>query len=148
MDRFKPTGDVAHSGTFNAPLPNILAGLEFVQEIQRPEFWKTINSLGDRLFPALLDIAERSPVPVRFQHHGSRFGVVFGTREPVKCYSDALCHSPEQMLRFCREATDRGVYFHDYGGGACHHGYSLAHTPEDIDQILQVVEDSLAAMAG
>lgn len=147
MDRFKPTGDVAHSGTFNAPLPNILAGLEFVQEIQRPEFWATINSLADRLFPALQDIAERSPVPVRIQHHGSRFGIVFGTREPVRCYSDALCHTPEQMLRFCREATDRGVYFHDYGGGACHHGYSQAHTPEDIDQVLQVVEDSLSAMA-
>lgn len=148
MDRFKPTGDVAHSGTFNAPLPNILAGLEFVREIQRPEFWDTINSLGDQLFPALQDIAARSPVPVRFQHHGSRFGIVFGTRDPVRCYSDALYHSPEQMLQFCREATDRGVYFHDYGGGACHHGYSLAHTADDITQVLQVIEDSLVAMAG
>lgn len=146
MDRFKPTGDVAHSGTFNAPLPNVLAGIEFVREINRPEFWQQINSLAERLFPALQDIAARSPVPVRMQHHGSRFGIVFGTREPVTCYSDTLCHTPEQMLKFCRETTERGVYFHDYGGGACHHGYSLAHTDQDIDQLLQVVEDSLAAM--
>ena len=147
MDRFKPVGDVAHSGTFNAPLPNVLAGLEFVREIQRPEFWQRINSLGDRLFAGLDEIAANSPVPVRFQHHGSRFGIVFGTREPVTCYSDALVHSPEQMIRFCRETTERGVYFHDYGGGPCHHGYSLAHSQQDIDEVLQVMQDSLAAMA-
>lgn len=147
MDRFKPLGDVAHSGTFNAPLPNVLAGLEFVREIRRPEFWQTINSLAETLFTGLEEIAASSPVPVRIQHHGSRFGMVFGTREPVTCYSDALCHPPEQMIRFCREATDRGVYFHDYGGGPCHHGYSLAHSPEDIGEVLQVVQDSLAAMA-
>lgn len=147
MDRFKPIGDVAHSGTFNAPLPSILAGLAFVREIQKPEFWATIESLGNQLFPALEEIAERSPVPVRIQSHGSRCGIVFGTREPVTCYSDALCHKPEQMIQFCRETTDRGVYFHDYGGGPCHHGYSLAHSEQDIAEILQVVEDSIAAMA-
>jgi len=147
MDRFKPVGDVAHSGTFNAPLPNVLAGLEFVREIQRPEFWQTINSLGDRLFAGLNEIAANSPVPVRFQHHGSRFGIVFGTREPVTCYSDALVHSPEQMIRFCHETTERGVYFHDYGGGPCHHGYSLAHSQQDIDEVLQVMQDSLKAMS-
>ena len=147
MDRFKPVGDVAHSGTFNAPLPNVLAGLEFVREIQRPEFWQTINSLGDRLFAGLDEVAANSPVPVRFQHHGSRFGIVFGTREPVTCYSEALVHSPEQMIQFCHETTERGVYFHDYGGGPCHHGYSLAHSQQDIDEVLQVMQDSLKAMA-
>ncbi len=147
MDRFKPVGDVAHSGTFNAPLPNVLAGLEFVREIQRPEFWQTINSLGKRLFAGLEEVAASSPVPVRFQHHGSRFGIVFGTREPVTCYSEALVHSPEQMIQFCHETTERGVYFHDYGGGPCHHGYSLAHSQQDIDEVLQVMQDSLKAMS-
>jgi len=50
------------------------------------------------------------------------------------------------MLEFCRQTTARGVYFHDYGGGPCHHGFSTEHTPADIDQVLQVVEDSLKAM--
>ena len=83
---------------------------------------------------------------MRMQSHGSRFGIIFGTREPVTNYRESLCHNPETMLEFCRETTRRGVYFHDYGGGACHHGYSLAHTPDEIDTVLSVVEDSLKAM--
>lgn len=146
MDRYKPVGDVAHSGTFNAPLTSILAGLAFVQEIKRPEFWQTIELLGSRLFAGLEDIAARSPIPVRFQHHGSRFGIIFGTRDPVTNYKQSLCHKPETMIEFCRQTTDRGVYFHDYGGGSCHHGYSTAHTPADIDRVLQVMDESLQAM--
>lgn len=146
MDRYAPLGDVAHSGTFNAPLLNMLGGLVFVEEIRKPEFWSTIESLSDRLYRGLADIAERSRVPVRFQHHGSRFGIIFGTRDPVTNYSQALCHNRRQMLEFCRETTARGVYFHDYGGGPCHHGYSLAHTPDDIDTALNAIDDSIAAI--
>ena len=146
MEGFKPTGDVAHSGTFNAPLPSILGGLAFVEQIQQPAFWEKIGLLGGQLEAGLEDIAARSPVPVRFQQHGSRFGIIFGTREPVTCYSESLCHDKQVMIEFCRQTTARGVYFHDYGGGSCHHGYSLAHTPEEIDQVLNVMEDSLQAM--
>lgn len=144
MERFKPVGDVAHSGTFNAPLTNILAGLAFVREIKQPAFWEAIGALGDTLYGELDSIARRSRVPVRFQHYGSRFGIIFGTREPVTNYRQSLCHSKERMLEFCRQTTRRGVYFHDYGGNACHHGYSLAHTRDDIAYVLQVVEDALA----
>lgn len=146
MDRIKPVGDVAHSGTFNAPLPSILAGLAFVRTIRTAAFWERIHDLSMRLARGLDDIANRSSVPCRFQVHGSRFGLTFGTREPVKCYRDSLCHRRETMLEFCRQTTARGVYFHDYDGGRCHHGFSSVHTPADIDRVLQVVEDSLKAM--
>lgn len=146
MDRFKPVGDVAHSGTFNAPLISILAGLIFVEQIKRPGFWETIEALGERLYAGLEEIARRSPVPVRFQHHGSRFGIIFGTREPVTNYRQSLCHDRELMLEFCRRTTERGVYFHDYGGGPCHHGYSLAHEAEDIATVLDSVDETLRTM--
>jgi len=146
MELYAPSGPVAHSGTFNAPLPSILGGLAFVDHIKRPGFWKTIGGLGDVLFAELDEIARRSPLPVRFQHHGSRFGIIFGTRDPVTNYTQALVHDPETMIEFCRQTTARGVYFHDYGGGPCHHGYSLAHSLEDIHQALGVIDDSLQAM--
>ena len=132
--------------TFNAPLTSILSGLAFVDHIKRPGFWKTINGLGEVLFGELQQIAARSRVPVVFQHHGSRFGIIFGTREPVTNYQQALVHNPETMLEFCRQTTRRGVYFHDYGGSPCHHGYSLAHSLKDIHQALSAIEDSLQAM--
>jgi glutamate-1-semialdehyde 2,1-aminomutase len=147
MDRFKPTGPVAHSGTFNAPLLAMLAGLGFVEQIQQPAFWTKIQALGEQLFTGLAAVAERSKSPVRIQSHGSRFGICFGTREPVRCYRESLVHNPKTMIAFCRETANRGVYFHDYGGGPCHHGYSMAHTPADIDIVLNVVEDALRAIA-
>lgn len=146
MDRFKPLGNVAHSGTFNAPLLAMLSGLEFVAAIRQPEFWSRIQALGDRLYAGLENIAARSPIPVRFQHHGSRFSIITGTREPITNYRQSFAHSSKLMLQFCKQAADRGVYFHDYGGGPVHHGYSLAHEPQDIDRVLNVVEDSLAAV--
>ena len=72
--------------------------------------------------------------------------MVFGTREPVTSYNDELCHNRAQMIQFCAETTKRGVYYHDYGGGPCHHGFSSAHTEADIDQILQATADSFAVM--
>ena len=146
MEQFKPTGPVAHSGTFNGPLLSMLSGLAFVAEIRKPEFWTRIELLGNRLYSGLEEIARVSPVPVRFQHHGSRFSIIFGTREPVTNYRESLVHPPRMMLEFCRQTAERGVYFHDYGGSACHHGYSVAHEPGEIDTVLNVVEASLRAM--
>jgi glutamate-1-semialdehyde aminotransferase len=83
---------------------------------------------------------------VRFQHHGSRFGIILGTREPVRCYRDSLIHNPKLMLEFCRQTSRRGVYFHDYGGIACHHGFSAAHSAAEMATVLNVVRDSLSAM--
>jgi glutamate-1-semialdehyde 2,1-aminomutase len=146
MDQFQPLGNVAHSGTFNAPLISILSGLAFVEQIRQSSFWEHIETLGERLYPELQAISNRSPCPVRIQHHGSRFGFIFGTREPVTHYRQCLVHRKDQMLEFCRQTTQRGAYFHDYGGAACHHGFSLAHDLSDIDEILQIIEDSLSAM--
>ena len=64
----------------------------------------------------------------------------------MTCYSESLVHDPEVMLEFCRQTSQRGVYFHDYGGGPCHHGYSLAHTSGDIALALNVIEESLRTL--
>lgn len=146
MDRFQPVGDVAHSGTFNAPLPCMLSATEFVKQIRTDSFWRTMETLGERLYRGLDEVAAASSVPVQFPRHGCRFGVLFGTRETVKNYRQSLVHDPQLMLEFCRQTSGRGVYFHDYGGGPCHHGFSLAHQEADIDRVLNVVDDSLKAM--
>jgi hypothetical protein len=43
----------------------------------------------------------------------------------------------DQMLRLIADSITNGVYFHDYGGVACHHGFCAALTLEDVDEILQ-----------
>jgi hypothetical protein len=49
------------------------------------------------------------------------------------------------MLAFERECFARGVYVHDYGGAAVHHGYSVQHTVRDMENALDVFEQALLA---
>ena len=76
-------------------------------------------------------------------HHGARFNVVLGRTTPALRYEDSFCHDCDIMLALIRACWQRGVYFHDYGGPPVHHGYSIAHTPGDIDTVLNVIEEGL-----
>ena len=140
--------DVQHSGTFNAPLISILAGLAFCREILKPEFYPHLLAKCERFHQALDEAIERVGAPVVAPHHGARFGLLMGLESPPVTYRDTLEHRKDIMLAFVRETAERGVYFHDYGGQACHHGFSAAHTDEDLDHVLEVVEEALAAIKG
>jgi len=146
MDRFKPFGDVQHSGTFNAPLTNILGGQVFCDEITKPEFYPELHDLGDRFYSEFDDVIRRVGVPAVAPRHGARFGLLMGLEEPPADYRDALDHRTDVLLAFVRETARRGVYFHDYGGGACHHGFSAAHTDDDMAHALEGVEGALRAI--
>ena len=147
MDRFKPVGDVQHSGTFNAPLPSILGGLAFLSTITEPAFYPELLARCARFYQRLDGVIERLGIPVQVPRHGPRFGLMMGLDHPPIDYRDALLHRPELMLEFVRRTVASGVYFHDYGGGPCHHGFSAAHTDGDLDQVLGVMEDAFRAIA-
>src|SRR5437667_182260 len=61
-------------------------------------------------------------------------------------YRDALQHQREQMLKFIAAALRQGVYFHDYGGAACHHGFCHAMTIEDAEEVLRRLDGAAAEM--
>jgi glutamate-1-semialdehyde 2,1-aminomutase len=146
MDRFKPAGDVQHSGTFNAPLPSILGGAAFCRTIGESSFYPELLARADHFYQGLDDLLSRLGLPVQAPRHGARFGLLMGLEQVPRNYEQALAHRRDLMLEFVRQAAARGVYFHDYGGGPCHHGFSAAHTLADLDQALQVIEDSLKSM--
>jgi glutamate-1-semialdehyde 2,1-aminomutase len=136
MEKLMPQGDCQHSGTYNGhPVP-IAAGLAAVQAYCQPGFYEHIDAVGRKLCDGLTELFERHSIPARVQSLGARFGIYFGITEPVRRYRDALRHDRDQMLRFIAAAIGAGVYFHDYGGAACHHGFCAAMTPEDVEDIL------------
>ena len=65
----------------------------------------------------------------------------------VESYRDAVRHQRQSMLKFIAGAIGNGVYFHDYGGAACHHGFCAAMTLEDVRETLARLEPVIAAMA-
>jgi glutamate-1-semialdehyde aminotransferase len=77
---------------------------------------------------------------------GARFGVYFGIGEEVRDYRTALRHDREKMLRFIASSISEGVYFHDYGGVACHHGFCRATEIADVDEALERLDRAIGKM--
>ena len=44
-------------------------------------------------------------------------------------------------------AISKGVYFHDYGGAACHHGFCAAMSLADADEALNRLDDAVRQLA-
>jgi glutamate-1-semialdehyde 2,1-aminomutase len=147
MERLMPTGDCQHSGTYNGHPVAVAAGLAAVTAYRQPGFYEHINAVADRLYSGLQAAFDRHGVAARVQGLGARFGVYFGVAGPIRNYRDAVAHQRERMLRFIAAAIRHGVYFHDYGGAACHHGFCAAMTLSDADEALARLDDAVHASA-
>jgi glutamate-1-semialdehyde 2,1-aminomutase len=143
MDRLMPLGDCQHSGTYNGHPTAVAAGLAAVTAYCQPGFYDRINAVAERLYGGLRESFARHGVTARVQGLGARFGIYFGVTEPVRNYRDAVKHHREQMLRFIAAAIRHGVYFHDYGGAACHHGFCAAMTTADADEALDRLDSAV-----
>jgi glutamate-1-semialdehyde 2,1-aminomutase len=143
MERLMPTGDCQHSGTYNGHLVAVAAGLAAVTAYRQPGFYEHIHAVAERLYGGLQEIFTRHAVTARVQGLGARFGIYFGVNQPVNDYRAAVKHQREQMLRFVKLAIEHGVYFHDYGGAACHHGFCAAMTRADVDMALDRLDAAI-----
>jgi glutamate-1-semialdehyde 2,1-aminomutase len=146
MERLMPTGNCQHSGTYNGHPVAIAAGLAAVTAYRQPGFYDHIQVVADRLYGGLQALFTRHGLEARVQGLGARFGIYFGVTAPVRDYRDTVKHQRGQMLRFVKSALEHGVYFHDYGGAACHHGFCAAMTLADVDEVLNRLDSALAHM--
>jgi glutamate-1-semialdehyde 2,1-aminomutase len=146
MDRLMPTGDCQHSGTYNGHVVAVAAGLAAVTAFRQPGFYDHILRIADQLYDELNAIFARHGVAGRVRGLGARFGVYFGLGDVPRDYRDAAKHLRETMLRFIASAIRHGVYFHDYGGAACHHGFCAAMTTSDAAEALDRLDAAVRDM--
>jgi glutamate-1-semialdehyde 2,1-aminomutase len=146
MERLMPTGDCQHSGTYNGHPVCVAAGLAAVTAFRQPGFYEHIHAVARRLFDGLQALLGRHGVIARVQGLGARFGIYFGITKQVSSYRDAIRHQRDRMLRFVASAIRHGVYFHDYGGAACHHGFCAAMTMEDVEETLRRLDGAIKEM--
>ena len=149
MSRLRPLGDSEHSGTYMGHLVAVMGSLAALEELSAPGVHDRLFELGDRLYDGLRRQIAEIGIRARLQHLGPRFFIYFGLDPDteVRDYRAAAHHSSETALAFSREMMARGVYFHDYGGGLAHHGFSTAHTQADIDEVLAASEEVFKAIA-
>jgi glutamate-1-semialdehyde 2,1-aminomutase len=146
MAHLMPEGDCQHSGTYNAHPVIVAAALAAVRAYLETGFYEHIFAIAERLYDGLNHIFRQHDVPGRAAGLGARFGIYFGLHEIPTSYRQALHHSRQEMLRFIAAPIRHGVYFHDYGGGACHHGFCAAMTIDDVDRVLDRIDAAVASM--
>jgi glutamate-1-semialdehyde 2,1-aminomutase len=147
MERLMPTGDCQHSGTYNGHPVSVAAAIAALQIYREPGFYDHIRAVGAKLFAGLNAAFKRHGVPGRVEGLGARFGVYFGDVGGISNYRDVVRHDRAQMLRFVKAAIGHGVYFHDYGGSPCHHGFCGAMTLADVDDALERLDGAIASLA-
>lgn len=143
MDHLMPDGNCQHSGTYNGHPVAVAAGLAAVTAYREPGFYDHIHALAKQLYAGLNAILARHEIAGRVQGLGARFGIYFGVTGEVGSYRDAVKHDRAMMLKFVAAAIENGVYFHDYGGAACHHGFCAAMTIADVDEVLNRLDRAI-----
>lgn len=146
MDRLLPEGDCQHSGTYNAHGVGVAAGLAAVTAYLQPGFYEHIRAVSDTLIVGLNRIFEQHQISGRVEGLGARFGIYFGLSARPRDYRDLVHHQRDQMLRFIAAAIREGVYLHDYGGAACHHGFCHAMTVADAEEALRRLDAAVASL--
>ncbi len=136
MEQVSPLGKSAHSGTYTGHLIPVMAAIACLEEISSPNFYEHIYSLADRLYGGLRQLLEKHKIKAMVQGLGARFGLYFGIDKEVRHYRDAAQADKKMLLKFLKLAYEHGVYFHDYQGHPCHHGFSSAHTLKDMNEVL------------
>lgn len=140
MMHFRPEGESEHSGTYLSHLTTVLAAQAALEIFAKPDFYDNLNRIGDIFYPGFQEIIDSSGLPAQLQFSGPRFGIYFGVTQEVTNYREAAKQNHEMLLKFISGCIDRGIYFHI----SPHHGFSSAHTEEDINRTLEGIDGAMA----
>lgn len=147
MEHVSPLGGSSHSGTYTGHLIPVVAALACLDQISSPGFYDHIFSLADTLYDGMNELLVKHKIKARLQGLGARFGLYFGIDKEVRHYRDAALADKEVLMRFFELSYEHGVYFHDYQGHPCHHGFSSAHTLEDMAEVLDKLDGVFAKLS-
>lgn len=148
MEHVKPIGNAQHSGTYNGHLIPVLAGIAALEQMSSKGFYDQVNSIADKFYTGFNEIFEKTKIKGLVKGIGGMCGIYFGLDEEPKNYRMiAENFDKEKMMNFYREMYKVGLYFADYGGGPAHHGFSSAHTMEDIEESLNRIETGMKRLS-
>lgn len=139
MSHVRPLGTSEHSGTYLAHSTAVLPALAALEEYSQPDFYDNLNDMAHRFYEEFQTIIDRSGLALRLQYCGPRFGIHFGIDHELTDYRQTVARNDELELVFFGACLERGVYFHSQ----LHHGFSSAHTDDDLGRVLDVIEQAL-----
>jgi glutamate-1-semialdehyde aminotransferase len=107
-----------------------------------PEIYARVNGEGDRLARAINAFCEARQLPAQVKSVGSMFHLFF-QREPIDSVRDVRAQQVAAEKAFYLHVLNRGVLV----PGTQRAFLSAAHTPADVDRLIEVFEQSLDDVA-
>jgi glutamate-1-semialdehyde 2,1-aminomutase len=141
MKNLAPLGSVYQAGTLSGNPLAMAAGLKAMEILARPGTYERLEHLGKRLGDGLLAAAKAAHVPACMNRVGSMLTLFF-CDGPVTDYASAKKADTARFGAFFRKLRDRGVFLPPSQFEAMF--VSLAHTDEDVDQIVNEARVALA----
>jgi glutamate-1-semialdehyde 2,1-aminomutase len=143
MQKLAPLGPVYQAGTLSGNPLAMAAGLKELEILGRPGVYERLDSLGKRLADGLSAAAQAAKVPHTVNRIGSMVTMFF-TAVPsgVTDYATAKTSDTARFATFFRNMRDRGVFLPPSQFEAMF--VSLAHTDEDVDQVIAAAKASLS----
>ncbi|HEY4180982.1 MAG TPA: glutamate-1-semialdehyde 2,1-aminomutase [Kofleriaceae bacterium] len=140
MQKLAPLGSVYQAGTLSGNPLAMSAGSKAMEILSRPGTYERLDQLGGRLETGLIAACVSARVPAIVNRVGSMLTLFF-TDQPVTDYATAKGADTNRFGSFFRKMRDRGVFLPPSQFEAMF--VSLAHTDEDIDQIVTSARASL-----
>ncbi len=145
MQQLAPLGPVYQAGTLSGNPVAMAAGLASLQEIQAEGLYQRLSQSTQTLAEGFKALANKHGIPMTVNYAGSMFGLFFTGIDKVTNYQQAINCNTEQFNLFYHGMLANGVYLApaSYEAGFV----SAAHTPEVIQQTLDIADKVLADVA-
>jgi glutamate-1-semialdehyde 2,1-aminomutase len=140
MQKLAPLGPVYQAGTLSGNPLAMAAGLKCLHILGRPGNYDRLEHLGKRLGDGLLAAAQAAGVPACVNRIGSMVTLFF-TAGPVIDYATAKTSDTARFGAFFRKMRDKGVFLPPSQFEAMF--VSLAHTDDEVDQVIAAARESL-----
>lgn len=134
-----------HAGTFNGNALGCVAAKTVLTELAKDNcaMLKNINQMGQQLMAGIAESAEKHKQTVRIQGPGAVFCLSFHDKE-IWDMRDAFVDTGDTYLVFRELLLDRGIHIFPTEKGLWY--LSAAHTEQDIENTLTVVDEVFAIM--
>lgn len=139
MEKVSPTGGVYQAGTLSGNPVAVVAGIETLKILKRPNTYEKLKEKRVRLCNEIKKISKEFDIPIFLTEIASIFTIFF-TKEEVFDYKSALTSNTQMYAKYFHSMLSRGINLPPSQFEV--NFISLAHTDEDIDKTLEAVRES------